>query len=188
VREARLEVLESQVAVAQARIAAAEAELEATVIRAPEAGRILERIVEVGGSAKVGEPMISMWFGCAWVEAWADERDLHKFRVGSPVDVSLDASPRSKLAGRVEAIGLVTDKQLQPNAVPNTLHSFVRQNAMVPLRIALEQDNFELQLGLSVLVGIKKDATKADAARFQDLPSAPVADSPNHLTRVISTK
>ena len=188
VREARLEVLESQIAVAQGRISAAEADLEATVIRAPEAGRILERIVEVGGSAKVGEPMISLWFGRPWVEAWADERDLRKFRIGSPVDVSLDASPQSKWAGRVESIGLVTDKHLQPTAVPTTLHSFVRQNAMVPLRIALVEDNPQIQLGLSVLVGIKKETKTADTARSQNPPPVPLATSLNHLTRVNSTK
>ena len=44
---------------AKAQVAGAEANLEASVNRAPDDGRVLERIVEVGGSAKVGEPMIS---------------------------------------------------------------------------------------------------------------------------------
>jgi len=164
VRETHLSVLESQVEMARARVAVAQADLEATVIRAPEDGRILERIVELGGSAKVGEPMISLWIGRAWVEAWADERDLSKIKIGSPVDISLDASPRHRLSGHVEAIGSVTDKQLQPTPVPSTLHSFVRQNAMVPVRIALEEDRSRIQLGLSAIVGIRKaaDASEGD--------------------------
>ena len=158
VREARLPVLESQVVIARARIAAAEADLEATVIRAPEDGRVLERIVEVGGSARVGEPMIALWIGPAWVEAWADERDLRKIKIGSRVDISLDASPQLKLFGRVEAIGSVTDKQLQLAPVPSTLHSFVRLNAMVPIQVALDRDNSQIQLGLSAVVGIQKES------------------------------
>jgi len=110
----------------------------------------------VGGSAKVGEPMISLWIGKAWVEAWADERDLHKIQPGSPVDISFDASPNRKLSGRVESIGLVTDKQLAPTLVPSTLHAFMRQSAMVPIRISLDDENPPVQLGLSVLVGIRK--------------------------------
>ena len=100
--------------------------------------------------------MLSLWTGRAWVEAWVDERDLRKFRVGSPVEISLDSSPSHKIAGRVEAIGLESDKQLQPAPVPASLHAFVRQNAMVPVRIALDEDNPHVQLGLSAMVGIRK--------------------------------
>ncbi len=158
VREQRLGVLDSQIAVARAKLAGAESDLEATVVRAPDDGRVLDRIVESGGSAKVGEPMISLWLGHPWVEAWVDERDLHKFKLGSPVEVSLDSSPAHKLSGRVEAIGLESDKQLQPNAIPTTLHAFVRQNAMVPVRVALEDENPRIQLGLSAMVGIRKES------------------------------
>src|SRR5207244_10020472 len=56
VRQARLSVLESHIAIARAGVAAAEADMDASVIRASEDGRVLERMVEVGGSARVGEP------------------------------------------------------------------------------------------------------------------------------------
>ena len=167
VREARLALLESQITVARANVSVAEADLDATVLRAPEAGQVLERIVESGGSAKVGEPMISLWIGSAWIEAWADERDLQEIKKGSRVDISLDAAPGKTLSGRVEAIGLVTDKHLQPTAVPSTLHALVRQNAMVPIRIALEENHVPLQLGLSALVGISRTqigSTETDGA------------------------
>jgi multidrug resistance efflux pump len=163
VRESHLEVLESQIAVARAKLDVAEADQEATVIQAPEDGRVLERIVEVGGSAKVGEPMISLWLGRAWVEAWADERDLRKIQIGSAVDISLDSSPQRKWSGRVESIGLVTDKQLQVAPVPSTLHAFIRPNAMVPVRIAMAEETGRAQLGLTVVVGIRKNAETSGA-------------------------
>ena len=183
VREARLGVTESQIAVARARVAAAEADLDATVLKAPEDGRVLERSVEVGGSAKVGEPMISMWIGRAWVEAWVDERDLSKITIGGPVDVSLDASPNRKLAGRVESIGLATDKHLQPTPVPSTLHTFVHQSAMVPVRVALDEDNSRIQLGLSVLVGIKKETAPSESGLTGMVTPASATNGPNRLTK-----
>ncbi len=164
VREARLAVLESQVEVARAKVKAAEADLASTVIRAPAEGRVLERIVEVGGSARVGEPMIAMAIGRPWVEAWVDERDLNEIRVGSLADISLDAFPKHNLSGRVQAIGVMTDKHLQLAPVPTTLHTLVRKNAMVPVYIALDGDNSNLPLGLSAVVGIRRDADGDEAS------------------------
>lgn len=162
VRDSRLGVLESMIDVARANLSAAETDLDDAVIRAPEDGRVLERIVEVGGSAKVGEPMIALWIGRPWIEAWADERDLREIRIGSPVDISIDAAPDDGWTGSVESFGLMTDKQHQTTPVPSTLRSFLRQNAMVPVRISLDADDARLQLGLSVLVGIRKETAPPD--------------------------
>jgi membrane fusion protein, multidrug efflux system len=170
VRENRLGVLEAQITVARAKVGSAEADLESSVVRAPEDGRVIETIVNAGGSAKVGEPILSVWVGKAWVEAWADERQMRQIQIGSLVDISFDASPDRKLTGRVESVGLVTDKQLQPTPIPSTLHAFVRPSAMVPIRIALEDENAPVQLGLSVLVGIRKgdEQPAASAAQLQN--------------------
>jgi membrane fusion protein, multidrug efflux system len=169
VRENRLGVLEAQITVARAEVSSAEADLEASVVRAPEDGRVIETIVSAGGSAKIGEPILSVWSGKPWIEAWADERYVRTIQIDSPVDISFDASPDHKLTGRVESIGLVTDKQLQPSPFPSTLHAFVRPNAMVPIRIALDDENAPVQLGLSVLVGIRKNAEpNAAAAKLQN--------------------
>lgn len=174
VREQRLGVLEGQVTMARARVTAAEVELDSAVVRAEAGGRVVERIVEVGGSAKVGEPMIAMWIGQPWVEAWANERDLHKFRVGSAVEVAMAAAPERKLLGRVESIGLVADRALQPSQVPSTLNSYVRPSAWVPVRVALDAQNPSLQLGLSVLVGIRKET------------GTPAENDPRSLARIAS--
>jgi membrane fusion protein (multidrug efflux system) len=184
VRESRLAVLDSQITVASTRVAAAEADMDAAIIRAPEDGRVLERLIESGGSAKVGEPILSLWTGRAWVEAWADERDLHKIQVGNYADISIDAWPDKRLTGRVESFGLMTDKQQQTSPVPTTLRSFVRQSAMVPVRIALEEDNSKLQLGLSVLVGIRREAETPNDAAPALQAADPAKQTPSGLTRV----
>lgn len=175
VRQARLKVLDANIVIARAKLAAAEADMDSAVIRAPEDGRVLERIVEAGGSARVGEPMLSLWTGRPWVEAWADERDLQKFKIGSRVDVALDSTRTRRLSGRVEAIGWASDKQLQAGEVPSTLHALVRRNAMVPLRIALDSDTSEVQLGLSAVVGIQKEpgAGEGDANKFPAIAGRP---------------
>jgi multidrug resistance efflux pump len=75
----------------------------------------------------------------------------------------------------VESFGLMTDKQRQSASVPTTLRSFVRPSAMVPVRIALDEDNDRLQLGLSVMVGIKKSTAEVPETRAVSTPPPPAA-------------
>src|SRR6185369_2547088 len=106
---------------------------------------VVDRIVEPGGSAKVGEPMMSLWLGAPWIEAWVDEKKLAQIRISSPVDVTLTAFPGRKLRGQVESIGVLADKELQSSPVPSALHSFFADNAMIPVRIVVLDDKVRLQ-------------------------------------------
>jgi multidrug resistance efflux pump len=135
---------------------AAKAQLDATVVRSPDDGWVIDRIVEPGGSAKVGEPLISLWLGAPWIEAWVDEKYLARIKVGNRADVVVTAFSDHKLRGRVEAIGVLADKELQGSPVPGTLHSLFSANAMIPVRISVSADHVRLQPGLSALVGIEE--------------------------------
>ncbi|HTI97836.1 MAG TPA: HlyD family efflux transporter periplasmic adaptor subunit [Dongiaceae bacterium] len=169
VREAGLAVLAADVELARQRLALANADVAATVIRAPADGWVVDRIVEPGGSAKVGEPMISLWLGAPWVEAWVDEKKLARIKIGSAVDVTLAAFPNHKLRGQVESIGVLTDKEMSESPVPSTLHSLFSDSAMIPIRIAVPEDTVRLQPGLSAFVGIS-DSTPAANARLAVAP------------------
>jgi len=155
VREAAVEVLAAEVERARQHLSAAEADLAATVIRAPEDGWVAERVVEPGGSAKVGEPILTLWLGEPWVEAWVDEKRLSRIGIGRQVDITLTAYLGRKLRGRVDSIGVLSDRELQAETVPSTLHSLFPSEAMVPIRIAVQGTELRLQPGLSAIVGIR---------------------------------
>ncbi|MCL5097155.1 MAG: efflux RND transporter periplasmic adaptor subunit [Candidatus Omnitrophica bacterium] len=183
VREARLAVLEANVALARGKTAAAEADLAATVIRAPEDGWVVDRIVELGGSARVGEPLMSLWIGHPWIEAWVSEKDLSRFTVGSYVDVSVTAFPGQTLRGRVATFGLLTDTELQNKPVPSTLDALIQKSALVPIRIDLDNEKLRLQPGLTAVVGIEKrdaDRMPGEATLFSRIFSEAItlASSP----------
>lgn len=184
VREARLAVLEARIAMARARIASVKADLSASIIRAPQDGWILDRIQEPGGAAKAGDPLIAMWVGQSWIEAWLDENQLDRIRIGSEVDVSLSAFPGRAVRGRVEALGLMASKELYERAPPSALNSFVRKSSMVPVRIAMADGTPQLQPGLSAIVGIEREGRKTPlfagtflARWFSQKPTAPVQQS-----------
>jgi membrane fusion protein (multidrug efflux system) len=163
VREAGLEVLAADLDLARQHHARTEADVNATVMRAPADGWVIERIVEAGGSAKVGEPMMSLWLGAPWIEAWVNEKKLARIKIGSHADVTLAAYPGCKLRGSVIAIGVLADKQLQASSVPGTLHAAFVRNAMVPIRISVPSSQIRLQPGLTALVGVSDTGAKAAA-------------------------
>lgn len=156
VREAALEVLKAGVERDRQRLLAARAQLDATVIRAPDDGWVIDRIVEPGGSAKIGDPLIALWLGAPWIEAWVDEKHLARVKVGSRADIVVTAFRDQKLRGRVESIGVLADKELQGSPVPATLHSLFGVDAMIPVRISVATDHVRLQPGLSAVVGIEE--------------------------------
>jgi len=161
VREAGLDVLAAEVELAHQRLSVCEANVAATIIRAPAEGWVADRIIEPGGSAKIGDPMMTLWLGEPWIEAWVDEKHLTRVKVGSPVEVRIRAFANRKLRGRVESIGVLTDKELRASPVPPTLHSFLPERAMVQVRIAVADDGVRLQPGLSAVVGIRDAASAA---------------------------
>jgi multidrug resistance efflux pump len=140
--------------------------------------------VEPGGSAKVGEPMMSLWLGTPWVEAWVDEKKLAVIKIGNAADVTLTAFPKYKLRGRVEAISVLADKEMQAAPVPATLHSFFPQNSMVAVRISVPTDQIRLQPGLTALVGIDHSGsrmTQPIVRGHQDFILTSVAPEPGRL-------
>lgn len=178
VREAGLEVLSAEVERCRQRVAAAESDLDATVLRAPDDGWVIQRIVEVGGSVKVGESVLSLWLGSPWVEAWMDEEDLREVHIGSPVDISLKAFPDARISGRVESIGVLTDREAAGAFVPATLHALFPRNAMVPIHIALDATDLRFQPGLSAVVGIRRGQPRTNPSTARDSAIAAVVPSP----------
>ena len=95
IRRQRIGVLESKVRHARASLAEAETNLDGTLIRAPANGSVVRRIVQLGGSIEVGQPMMLLRIGDdAWIEAWVDEYDIGHIDLGSEATVTLHAFPR----------------------------------------------------------------------------------------------
>jgi len=160
VRERRLAVLEADVDALAAELAVAEADLQASVIRAPDDGWVVRRIVEPGASVVAGQPLVSLWTGDqVWVEAWIDEDDLGHVGVGSEANVTLKPYPDREFTGVVDRIGVSTDYELPEEDVPTPRHARMRGTPIVSVRVRLQEQE-GLFPGMSAIVGIRK--TKRD--------------------------
>lgn len=159
VRERRISVIESDIDGYRAELALAEANLEGTIIRAPDDGAVVRRIVEPGGSAGVGQPIISLWVGEEiWVEAWLDEDDLSHVAVGSEATVTLTSYPDREFTGVIESLGVSTDVELPDSEVPQPRHERMRDAPVISVRIKLDEPEQDLFPGLSAIVAIRKQA------------------------------
>ena len=159
VREKRISVLQSEIAALRADVSLAEANLEGTLIRAPDDGAVVRRIVQPGGSTTVGQPIISLRIGAdIWVEAWLDEDDLADVTIGSPAVVTFTSFPDREFTGVVESLGASTDLELPDSAVPQARSDRMRATPLISARIRLEEPAEGLFPGLSAVVGIRKKA------------------------------
>jgi multidrug resistance efflux pump len=159
VRERNLVVLEAEIAAFRAELSLAQADLEAALIRAPADGWVLRRISEAGSSVVVGQPIVALWIGKdVWVEAWIDENDLGKCKVGNAARITLESYPGRVFAGSVESIGVSTDYELPDAAVPQSRNQRLRTNPIIAVRVRIP-DAEGLFPGLSAEVGIRKKSS-----------------------------
>ncbi len=156
-RKAGLKVSEARVETARSHLEAAEADLEASLIRAPEDGLVVCRVAEPGASIKVGDSIVSLWMGeKVWVEAWVEEKHLSNLRIGSHVDVTLEAYPGEVLQGSIERLGVLSNTEMIPEMVPENLGQLAQDTTWINLRIALEDGHPDLIPGISAVIGISK--------------------------------
>lgn len=96
--------------VAKARLASAHLDLEKSRIRAPWAGRVADKRVEVGDYATPGMPLVELVDAERLkVRAAAPASDVPFLEVGKPVKVTVDALPGETLEGKVVRLGAELD-------------------------------------------------------------------------------
>lgn len=96
--------------VAEARLSSVRLSLEKSEVKAPWAGHVAARRVEVGDYAGPGQPLIELVaMETLKVKAPASAADVPFLRVGVPVVVRVDVFPGEEFAGKVVRLGAELD-------------------------------------------------------------------------------
>ncbi len=157
-RVQHLEVLDSNLRAAKAQLKRAQADLEGTLIRAPDNGTVIRWLIKTGGSVRVGQPVVLMSIGSdIWVEAWIDEDQIHRVKVGNLVAVTLPSYPGQEFKGVVTAIGVATDYEQPIDAVPLPRATRMRGAPVISTLVRLQDAPTTLLPGLSATVAILKE-------------------------------
>lgn len=162
-RAEQIAAAEAQLQEAGASLELAETELGYTVVRAPIAGTILEKIAEqgelatnmnFGGTRGAKTALVTMAdLSDLQVEVDLNETDLAKVKIGQKTEIRLDANPTGVYAGAVDEIAPQAD----------------RQKGTVQTKIRFLQPDAHVVTELNARVTFLGDAPPADAAATSQL-------------------
>lgn len=153
-----------------ADLRATQADLAQAEIRSPDRGVVVRRIVQPGGSVLVGQPIISLWLGGVWVEAWINESDIGSVEVGQRATVTVQSENGREYQGTIRSIGVSTDFELPESDVPQPRDQRMRRTPIVAVRVELDDPSPRLFPGMSAVVAIDRsnETTLAAARARQD--------------------
>lgn len=123
-------------------------DLENTVVKASSRGVITDLRADVGQFAGTGSPVMTLIaIQDFWINAEFTENNLGYMRVGTPVEVVIDAMPGKVFSGKVRSIGLgVAVGQAPPAGNLPTIDNnrdWLRQSQRYPVMIELDSNQNE---------------------------------------------
>jgi membrane fusion protein (multidrug efflux system) len=160
-------MLGSDAPVKQAEAAVREAELafSYTTLRAPYAGRVGKKNVEIGATVQPGQPLVTIVATRGnWVVANFKETQIGAMRPGDPVDVHVDAFPGREWRGHVDSISPATGAKYALLPPDNATGNFTKVVQRVPVKVVLDavsgegsagEDPTALPVGLSVVARVR---------------------------------
>jgi membrane fusion protein, multidrug efflux system len=149
----RIRLLEAKLKEEEAKVAAALLRLENTVISSPIDGVVSRKRVELGEMVQRGQPVLVVNDPRdVWVLSNVKETYIRDVRVGSPVDVWVDAYPSRVFRGIVESVGAAAISEF---ALFPPTGNFTKVEQRIPVRIAVDIVDGLLKPGMMVIVGIE---------------------------------
>ena len=151
-------LLRADLAAKKASLTLAQTNLGYTRITAPEDGVVGERKVRAAQLVSPGTQVISLVQKDSWVEANYKETQLRQMRIGDPVEIRVDAIPGVVFRGKVDHLAPASGSQFALLPPDNATGNFTKIVQRVPVRIALDSaqaDLEKLRAGLSVTATVR---------------------------------
>jgi membrane fusion protein, multidrug efflux system len=137
--KARASSAEARVQQSKANLAQAELNLQYTVIKAPAAGIVSKKGVNVGQVVQAGQPLLALvQIDDVWVTANFKETQLKDMRPGQRATVDVDALGGREFNGKVDSIAGATGSRFSLLPPENATGNFVKVVQRVPVKIVLD--------------------------------------------------
>jgi membrane fusion protein, multidrug efflux system len=134
--QAQQAVALSQVNASQAQLEVVETQLTNTKINAIASGIVARKWVVPGDIVQASQPIFTLFnLNDVWVTANFEETKLASIHLGDSVEISVDAFPDHKFAGRVELIGAAAASQFSLIPPNNASGNFTKVTQRVPVKI-----------------------------------------------------
>lgn len=144
-----------EIMAARARLASAELALERTVVRAPVAGVVTRKSVQVGQQVQTGTPLMSVVpISQAYVDANFKEVQLKKVQPGQEVELTSDLYGEGvKYKGKVVGVSGGTGSAFSLIPAQNASGNWIKVVQRLPVRIQIDEKDLKmhpLRVGLSM--------------------------------------
>lgn len=173
---------QAQLTLARAATQSARARLAQTVVAAPAAAQVLDRLVEPGQIVQPGKALLALALdGPSELLAQVDERHLEQLQVGQRAAVRADAFPGQRFAARVQRIAPLVDAQRGAIEVRLSVEApvpaFLREDMTLSVEVDTARRERALALPLTALRSpaaepggpdAPEDATRATVWRVRD--------------------
>ncbi|BAQ67285.1 secretion protein HlyD family protein [Rhodovulum sulfidophilum] len=156
----RTDTLSASVTSALAAVELAKIELEHTVIRAPQNGRLGQVNVRGGQYVTAGTALVSLVSSRVWVIANIKETDLAGLHSGQKVRFAVDALGGQPFTGKVALLSPATASEFSILGNSTATGNFTKIAQRLPVRIEVDpgqEGQDRLAPGMSVVVHIPRD-------------------------------
>jgi membrane fusion protein, multidrug efflux system len=152
---ARAAAAAAKVGQAKAAVARARLTLEETTIKAPAAGVVSKRSVEVGQVVQPGQPLLALvGLGDVWITGNFKETQIQFIRPGQSAVVSVDALGGKTFRGHVDSIAPATGARFSLLPPENAAGNYVKVVQRLPVKIVIdanEDPDRRLRPGMSAI-------------------------------------
>ncbi len=179
--------LDAAIDQAAAQLRLAEIALKNAVVRAPVAGFVGNRHVEVGHYARPGAPLLSIVASDdIWIIANFKETQLKEITPGQEVSVRVDTFGDMEISGRIDSLAPASGAEFSLLPPDNATGNFVRIVQRIPVKVTLNEDTAlmtGLRPGMSATVSIDtRGKSAAPVASLFDIARAAFAELQRDLT------
>lgn len=164
--QAQIDQAKAQAKGSQAQVAAANVDVDATLIKATDDGRVGDKTVTPGQYVQAGTRLMSIVpLSKMYIVANFKETQLALMRPGQPVTIKVDALEGHTIKGTVESIAPGTGGSFSLIPPSNATGNFTKIVQRVPVRIRIQGDPAKLRLlvpGLSVTTTVDTISAKGE--------------------------
>ena len=126
---------------------------------APVTGYVAKRTVQLGQRVQPGTALMAVIpLNQLWIDANFKETQLHKMRIGQPVDIESDIyGSNVKYSGTIDSIGAGTGSAFALLPAQNATGNWIKIVQRIPVRIQLDAEELKahpLRVGMSMVANV----------------------------------
>lgn len=172
--EADLSARKARVREAGAELRELELRLELMTLRSPVRGVVVRKNSHRGEFVQAGQPVFMVVDSSRyWVEANVDETQIRFVKPGSSASVKLDSYPGIDFEGKVMDVGGATTSEFSLFSPRKLTGVFIKSTQKLPVKIAVENTDGILRVGMLAVVQIEKLEPREDGLQASGRPGKP---------------